>query len=462
MNQVNERPELLEKIGYGLGDFASSMFWKIFSVYLMVFYTDIFGISAAAVGTMFLVSRFWDAANDPIVGIVADRIKTPWGKFRPFLAFGAIPFAVIGVLTFYTPNWSAEAKLVYAYITYTLMMMAYTVVNVPYASLLGVISSHSEDRTALASFRMVFAFAGSIFAFVLIEPLIDTFSNSFTNEPDPQLGWTLTMVVFGAIAAALFFATFRLTRERVQPSLEQKNDTKKDLRNLIQNKPWFVLLGAALSTLVFNSMRDGAAVYYFKYTFSIDSIDFLGLTVGITTAYLVIGQAANILGVILATPLAKLIGKKMAFFSAMVMAAFFSIFFYYLDESQFGLILVLQIIVSMCAGIIFPILWSMYADIADYSEFITGRRATGLIFSSSSFSQKMGWTLGGAMTGWTLAYFGYEANTEQSEATKEGLKLMISYIPALGALLSGVIIAFYSLSDNVMKEVQTKLREQKA
>ncbi|MFW8592121.1 MFS transporter [Glaciecola sp. 2405UD65-10] len=462
MNQVSERPELLEKVGYGLGDFASSMFWKIFSVYLMVFYTDIFGISAAAVGTMFLVSRFWDAANDPIVGIVADRLNTRWGKFRPFLAFGAIPFAIIGVLTFYTPDWSADAKLIYAYVTYTLMMMAYTVVNVPYASLLGVISSNSDDRTALASFRMVFAFAGSIFAFILIEPLINMFSSMFTTDTNPQLGWTLTMVVFGTIAAMLFFATFKLTRERVRPSIYQQNDTKEDLRNLIKNKPWFILLGAALSTLIFNSMRDGAAIYYFKYTFSIDTIELLGFSVGITTAYLVIGQAANIIGVMLATPLAKFVGKKIVFLIAMLMAAFFSVFFYYLDESQFMLILGLQVIVSMCAGIIFPLLWSMYADIADYSEYQTGRRSTGLIFSSSSFSQKMGWTLGGAMTGWTLAYFGYEANADQSEATKEGLKLMVSYIPAIGALISGIVIAFYSLTDNVMNHVQDKLKEKQA
>ncbi|AWB68936.1 MFS transporter [Saccharobesus litoralis] len=459
---MTDRPDFKEKVGYGLGDFASSMFWKLFSVYLMVFYTDVFGISAAAVGTMFLLTRIWDTANDPIMGILSDRLNTRWGKFRPFLLFGAVPFAVIGVMTFTTPDWSAEAKLVYAYVTYTLMMMAYTAVNVPYASLLGVMSPHSEDRTQLASFRMVFAFAGSIFAFLLIDPLIDFFSTLGTSEPNPQQGWMMAIVVYGFIAAILFYGTFALTRERVQPPADQENSLKDDLKNLSKNMPWFVLLGAALSTLIFNSMRDGSAVYYFKYTFAVQEVSLLGLTLGVTTTYLVLGQAANILGVILAQPISKLIGKKQTFMFAMFGAAIFSCGFYYLDESTFWLILVLQCVVSMCAGIIFPLLWSMYADIADYSEHTTGRRATGLIFSSSSFSQKMGWTLGGALTGWTLAWFGYEANVEQTEQAKEGLRLMISYIPAIGALLSGLFIAFYKLTDDVVANINQELALKRA
>ena len=457
MQQLTDRPSFKEKVGYGLGDFASSMFWKLFSVYLMVFYTDVFGISAAAVGTMFLLSRFWDAANDPIVGILSDRVNTRWGKFRPFILFGAVPFALIGVLTFTTPDWSTEAKLIYAYITYTLMMMVYTVVNVPYAALLGVMSSHSDDRTSLASYRMVFAFSGSIFAFLLIDPLINYFSNLGTLVPNPQQGWMLTIMVYAFIAACLFYATFALTRERVQPPVEQKNALKEDLKNLMTNKPWFILLGAALATLIFNSVRDGSAVYFFKYTFIEQDVYFLGLSLGVTTVYLVIGQAANIAGVILAKPISAMLGKKQTFMYAMFGAALFSCGFFFLDESTFALILLLQVVVSMCAGIIFPLLWSMYADIADYSEYTTGRRATGLIFSSSSFSQKMGWTLGGAMTGWTLAWFGYQANVAQTQEALFGLKLMISFIPAVGALISALFIIFYKLTDDVVDDMNKEL-----
>lgn len=226
MVSPNSQVSVKEKIGYGFGDFASSMFWKLFSVYLMIFYTDVFGISAAAVGTMFVVTRLWDSVNDPIMGIIADRTETKWGKFRPYLMWGAIPFALIGILTFTTPDISQSNKLIYAYVTYTMMMMAYTAVNVPYASLLGVMSSNSSDRTALASYRMVFAFAGSIFAFILIEPLLDIFSN-MGGEENAKVGWTLTIAVYGVIAAVLFYMTFAWTKERIAPPKNQEDNSAK-------------------------------------------------------------------------------------------------------------------------------------------------------------------------------------------------------------------------------------------
>lgn len=461
MTQAETRLKIKEKIGYGFGDFASSMFWKMFSVYLLIFYTDVFGISAAAVGTMFLLTRVWDTINDPVMGVIADRTNTRWGKFRPFLLWGAIPFGAIGVLTFTTPDLSLTGKLVYAYVTYTLMMMAYTVVNVPYASLLGVMSSSSADRTSLASFRMVFAFAGSIFAFLLVDPLTNYFTH-LSDEANPQMGWMLTMMVYGVIAALLFYMTFAWTHERIAPPAHQQTSLKKDLGNLLGNKPWFILLGAALSTLIFNSMRDGAAVYYFKYYVQAPDISLLGLSLGMTTAYLVLGQAANIIGVILAQPISSQIGKRNTFMFAMFIAAGLSTLFFFLSADQIFLMLLFQVCISACAGIIFPLLWSMYADIADYSEYETGRRSTGLIFSSSSFSQKMGWTLGGALTGWTLAAFGYEANAEQSALAQEGLRYMVSFLPAIGAALSGLFMLFYKLTDGYMFTISEALEERRA
>lgn len=461
MNYTSSQVSLKEKIGYGFGDFASSMFWKLFSVYLMIFYTDVFGITAAAVGTMFLVTRIWDAFNDPIMGVIADRTETRWGKFRPYLMWGAIPFALIGVLTFSTPDLSAGYKLVYAYLTYTLMMMVYTMVNVPYASLLGVMSDSGSDRTALASYRMVFAFAGSIFAFILIEPLLSIFSNMGGQE-NKELGWSLTIAVYGAVAATLFYFTFAWTRERILPPPSQNHSFKADFLNLLGNKPWFILLGAALSTLIFNSLRDGAAIYYFKYTFAATDLSLWGFSVSIITAYLVIGQAANIVGVVLAQPISDRLGKRLTFIGAMSLATALSTIFYFLNEEQFLLILLLQSCISACAGIIFPLMWSMYADIADYSEFKSRRRATGFIFSSSSFAQKMGWTLGGACTAWLLAYYGYEANAEQSATTKEGLRMMVSFFPAAGAALSAGFMMLYGLTEKIMVDVNADLTTRRA
>ncbi|MGL1956632.1 MAG: MFS transporter [Colwellia sp.] len=455
----DDRPGLKEKIAYGFGDFASSMFWKLFAVYLMVFYTDVFGMSAAAVGTMFLLVRIWDAANDPIMGIIADRTNTRWGKFRPFIVFGAIPFSIVGVLTFTTPDWSMEYKIAYAYVTYSLMMMAYTLVNVPYGSLLGVMSSHSEDRTTLASFRMVFAFAGGIVSLAMVEPLLDYFSTMSGSEPNMQTGWMYTVMVYGILCTILFYFTFAWTKERVKPAIEQKTSLKSDLKNLAKNKHWFILLGAALSTLIFNSVRDGAAVYYLKYYFAVEQVNILGVSFSLIATYLVIGQAANIVGVMLAKPISAVIGKKNTFMYAMFIAAVLSVGVFYFSATQVGLILLSQVLISMCAGIIFPLLWSMYADTADYSEYTTGRRSTGLIFSSASFAQKMGWTLGGAITGWTLAIYGYEANAEQTETAKEGLRMMVSYLPSFGALLSGIFIYFYNLTDDVVENINEKLRQ---
>lgn len=457
---MQQKLTIKEKIGYGFGDFASSMFWKIFSVYLLYYYTDIFGISAAVVGTMFLITRIWDAANDPIMGIIADRTDTKWGKFRPYLLWMAIPFGIVGVLCFTTPELSLSGKIVYAYITYALMMMVYTAVNVPYASLMGVMTADLKDRTSLSTFRFIFAFAGSILVLATAEPLVGAFSRMASDVINVQQGWQYTMIVYACIAAVLFYYTFAWTKERVSPPKEQKTSLKEDLKNLGNNKPWFILLGAGVATLIFNSLRDGSAIYYFKYYFQNQEafrIPILNIAINYSTLYLVLGQAANIVGVVLAKPVSDKIGKKNTFLYAMLIAAVFSCIFYMFDESQVMLIFVFQFLISICAGIIFPLLWSMYADIADYSEWKTGRRATGLIFSSSSMSQKMGWTLGGALTGWMLSLYGFEANIVQSETTQNGLKMLMSFIPALGAMISAIFIFFYKLDDKFMTNISDEL-----
>lgn len=463
---MHQKLTLKEKIGYGFGDFASSMFWKIFSVYLLFYYTDVFGISAAVVGTMFLVTRIWDAANDPIMGIIADRTETKWGKFRPYLLWMAIPFGIVGVLCFTTPELSLIGKIVYAYITYGLMMMVYTAVNVPYASLMGVMTADLKDRTTLSTFRFIFAFAGSILVLATAEPLVSALSKKASGVIDLQQGWQYAMMIYACIAAVLFYFTFAWTKERVSPPKEQKTSLREDLKNLGNNKPWFILLGAGVATLIFNSLRDGSAIFYFKYYFHNQEafqMPVLNIAINYSTLYLVLGQAANIIGVVLAKPVSDKIGKKNTFLYAMVIAAIFSCIFYMFNESHVTMIFVFQILISICAGIIFPLLWSMYADIADYSEWETGRRATGLIFSSSSMSQKMGWTLGGALTGWMLSMYGFEANVVQSEATQNGLRMMMSFIPAAGALLSAIFIIFYKLNDKLMINIsdELSLRRQK-
>ncbi|WP_036603433.1 MFS transporter [Olivibacter sitiensis] len=460
----NQRISLKEKIGYGLGDAASSMFWKLFGMYLMFFYTDIFGINAAIVGTMFLITRVWDSLFDPVVGVISDRTETRWGKFRPYLLWMALPFGVMGVLIFTTPDLSDTGKIVYAYVTYSLMMMVYSLINVPYASLLGVISANPKERTALSSYRMIFAFLGSILVLVLVDPLVGTFSN-WHSQTSLSLGWSMAALVFAIIAIVFFLCTFSWTKERIHPIKETENSLKEDIGDLIRNRPWWILLGAGIAALIFNSIRDGAAVYYFKYyAVAPEVLDWglFGSTLSITTVYLVLGQAANIVGILFVTPIANRIGKKNTYLFAMICATIFSVAFYFVGKENITMMLVLQVLISVCAGSIFPLLWAMYADIADYSEWRTGRRATGLIFSSSSMSQKFGWSIGGALTGWLLAYFGFQANVVQTQDVQDGIRMMLSLLPAIGTILSVLFILFYPLNEAKLKGITIELASKRA
>lgn len=458
---MTNKISLKEKIGYGFGDMASSMFWKLFGMYLLFFYTDVMGIAAAAVGTMFLITRIWDTFFDPVVGTLSDRTHSKWGKFRPYILYMAIPFGIIGVLTFTTPAYSATGKLVYAYITYSAMMMIYSLINVPYASLLGVISADGKERNTLASFRMAFAFGGSLIALALIEPLVSFFSKAGGKE-SLQLGWQLGVAVIAVICVILFLLCFAWVKERVQPIKEKQPSLKEDVKDLSRNKPWWILLVAGIAALIFNSIRDGATLYYFKYYIQhTDAFKLGSMSITWSTLYLVLGQAANIAGVILASPIGNKIGKKNTYLGAMVIASVLSIGFYWLGREQLTLIFVFQFLISICAGIIFPLLWSMYADIADYSEWKNGRRATGLIFSSSSMSQKFGWTIGGALTGWLLGAFGFKANEAQADAAQNGILLMLSFLPAIGSVLSVIFIAMYPLSEERIATISAELEQRR-
>jgi glycoside/pentoside/hexuronide:cation symporter, GPH family len=461
---LTQKLSLKEKIGFGFGDAASSMFWKLFSMYLMFFYTDIFGIPAVVVGTMFLVTRIWDAAFDPFVGILGDRTETRWGKFRPYLLWMAIPFGIIGVLTFTTPALSVSGKILYAYITYSLMMMVYSMINVPYASLMGVMTSDGKERTTLATFRFIFAFAGSLLVLAAAEPLVDILSKLGNGGVNLQRGWQLAVGVFAIVAIILFGLTFLWTRERIKPVTE-KTSLKHDLKDLLNNYPWFILLGAGIAAIFFNSIRDGAAIYYFKYYIQSQSaftIQAFKLTITLSSLYFVLGQAANIVGVVLAKPVSDRIGKKNTFLGAMLFATVFSFGFYWLDRNSVALVFVFQFLISMSAGIIFPLVWSMYADAADYSEWKTGRRATGLVFSASSMSQKFGWTIGGALAGWLLGYYGFKANVAQTSDTQTGIRLMLSFYPALGTLVGAGFMFVYPLKESFMEKIEGELAARRA
>ncbi|MEN9917945.1 MAG: hypothetical protein RL662_381 [Bacteroidota bacterium] len=471
---MNIKITLKEKIGYGLGDMASSMFWKIFGMYSLFFYTDVFGITAAAAGTMFLIARVWDSFFDLFVGILADRTKTRWGRYRPYILWFAIPFSVMGVATFFVPDFGATGKLIYAYITYSLMMLVYSLINVPYASLLGVMSPNPEVRNVLSSYRMSFAFIGSFVTFMLLQPLIDTYARIFDSNNDSliqplveqvsdtsvstsAIGWTLGVATIGVICTILFFLCFKWTREKVEPVNEDENTSvKQDLKNLLHNAPWWILVGTGLAALLFNAVRDGVAIFYFRDYVQIHyRVPLTGWD--ITTVYFLVGQAANLVGVILAPALSSRYGKKRTYMIAMAAAGIFSTIFYFIPNNLTW-ILILQTLISLCAGYVLPLLWSMYADIVDYQELKTNRRASGLIFSSSSMSQKLGWALGAALTGWILSIFKYNPDILQQNAeTIMGERMMISIIPTICCIVAFFGMMAYPLTEAKVKEVTEKL-----
>ncbi|MBE8712448.1 MFS transporter [Sphingobacterium hungaricum] len=461
---MKDQVTLKEKIGYGLGDAASSMFWKLFGMYLMFFYTDVFGMEAKVVGTMFLITRVWDSLFDPIIGALADRTQSKWGKFRPYILYVAIPFGVIGVMTFYTPSFGESGKIVYAYVTYSIMMMVYSAINVPYASLLGVMSPSPKVRNVLATFRMTFAYLGSFVTLLLFNPLVNYFSGRSQLIENQQYGWVMAVAVIAVCCVVLFLLCFSWTKERVQPVSEHSTSLKQDIKDLFNNKPWWILLGAGVAALLFNSIRDGATLYYFKYYIREDlfgDVVLFNIPFVLSGLYLAVGQAANILGVVLAAPVSNSIGKKNTYMISMILATVGSIAFYWLASDNLVLIFSLQIMISICAGSIFPLLWSMYADCADYSELKTGNRATGLIFSSSSMSQKLGWALGTALTGWLLGYYGFQANQDQSAETLSGIRMFLSFFPAIGTILSVLFISFYPLSEKKMIQITSELEDKR-
>jgi GPH family glycoside/pentoside/hexuronide:cation symporter len=462
-----QKLKLKEKIGYGFGDAASSMFWKIFGMYSLFFYTDVFGITAAAAGTMFLVARLWDSFFDVFVGIISDRTKSRYGKYRPFLLWFAIPFAVMGAITFFAPEFSQTGKLIYAYITYSLMMIVYSLINVPYASLLGAISSDPKERNSLSSYRMSFAFIGSFVTFMLLQPLIDFFSKTFgSNDATHALksgmstspvGWVMGVGSIGIICVVLFLFCFRWTKERVVQIESEKNvSVKQDLKNLFHNAPWWILVATGLAALLFNAVRDSVAIYFFR-DYVKSSYKMVGTGWDMTTVYFLVGQAANLIGVMIAPSVSAKYGKKRTYMIAVLIAGVLSVGFYFIPNNITWL-LAFQFIISLFAGYVLPLLWSMFADIVDHQELITGRRATGLIFSSSSMSQKLGWALGSAMSGWILAIYKYApAALVQSSETLFGEHIMISLMPAVCAVLAFVGMMFYPLSDKKVKEISEQL-----
>lgn len=458
---------LKEKIGYGFGDMSSSMFWKIFSAYLPIFYATVFHLSLEVTGTLMLVTRIWDAVSDPMMGVIADRTSTRWGKYRPYLLWIAVPFAVAGVLLFTKPDWGETGNTVWAFATYILMMTVYTAINVPYGSMLGVMTEDSDEKTVFSSFRMFFAYAGSFIVLALWEPLCNWFAGLGAGEAltrDSQ-AWQSAMIVVGVVCATLFVLTFAMTRERVK-TVAKTTSIEEDLGSLLHNGPWWILLGGVLFFNFFNAIRYAVIPFYFTSLIAADaqlsffSIEFL-FYAGI---FLAVGEVANMAGVAVATPITFKLGKKSTFLWSLVALIVLCIAFYFVPTSGTGAywtLMVLQILVCILTGVVSPLVWSMYADISDYAELKFKTASTGLIFSSSSMAQKFGGAFGASAVLWILAAFGFDAKegAVQTEEAVYGIRLLMSWIPAGIAVISAIFVCVYPLTTKRMKEINEQLKQ---
>ena len=446
-----EKLKFTEKLGYGLGDSASNFFFQVFNIFLLYYYTDIFGLSAAAVGTMFLVTKVVDAASDPIMGLIADRTNSRWGKFRPYLLWAAIPYGLCGYAMFANPDFSDTGKLIYAYATYTLMMLAYTAINVPYSALMGVISPSSTERTKVASYRFICAFAAAWVIGTFVTPLKNTLGGG-----DEALGFQLTMIIFAVLSVALFWITFATTKERVQP-IQEKSDVRLDFRAMLSNGPWVALFAAAIFTLMNVAVRNGTLLYYFKYYVGDDGTRIF-LIFDKTAVFMSLGLLTMIVGIALTKTLSDRFEKRSLLITLTILNAITMAAFYVTPPDQYWLMVAVNCLGTFVIGPTPALVWAMYADTADYGEWKSGRRTTALVFSSLQFAQKLGLAVGAGLAGVILGWFGFVANEMQSAESMAGIRFLFSILPALLALAGAAAIFFYKIDSKTVKTIERDLQ----
>lgn len=435
-----------EKIAYGLGDTASNIVFQTVMLFLTFFYTDIFGISPAAVGTMFLLVRLIDAVTDPLMGALADNTQSRYGKYRPYLLWLALPFAGCSILAFTTPELSAQGKVLYAFATYTLLMLAYTAINIPYSALGAVLTPNPAERVSVQSYRFVFGMLGGLLVTACTLPFVEYF-----GQGDKAKGYQLTIIAMSLLGVVLFLLCFAGTRERVLPPAGQQLTLRSSMASLWQNDQWRILCVAAFFLLTGMVLRNTLAIYYVKY--------YLGRE-DLITLFVTLGMLGNIAGCALAQWLSRYIDKVKAYIGLQLIAALLCVLSFFVDQQQ--LVLATLLYVSWCffLQMATPLLWAKMADTVDYGQYKTGLRIPGLVYSSVVFFIKLGLALGGALAGWLLAWYGYQADTAQTAATLNGILLSFTLLPALTSVAVALTMRYYRLSGSRVQQIHQQLAAQ--
>jgi GPH family glycoside/pentoside/hexuronide:cation symporter len=440
-----------EKFGYGLGDTASNFVWALMMNFIMFYYTDIFGITAAAAGTMLLFARSTDGVVDFFIGAIADRTKSKWGRFRPYLVWLCVPLAAVFILAFTTPNISPAGKIVWAWVTYNLMMLLYSAINIPYGALSGVMTDDPLERTSLNSYRMSLAQIGGIIANSSFMVLIVKFGGE--SQQQQQVGAQRTVMMFSAIAIVLFLISFLTTKERIHPPANQHTKLTQDLKTLFLNRHWIMMFVTGIVNITLAVIRGTAGIYYLK--------SYLHWNGGQIGTWFLVGGLAMIFGAMMTRFAVQAIGKKAAFMTSMVLVALTAIPFFWLQPDQTAFVFMFQILGMISAGINATLFWALVADTADFQEWKYQTRTTGVVFSATTCAQKAGMGVGAAFAGFLISAFGYVPNATQSADAIHGILLLNSLIPAAGLLVLAAFFTIYGLNEHICKTMRDDLAQRR-
>ena len=445
---MTERLSFGEKFGYGLGDMAANFVFQAMLALQLDFYTHTFGLTPAQAGTLFLVVGLGVACLNPVMGVIADRTNTRWGKFRPWLLWSAVPFGVIGVLTFTTPNISPAAKIIYAWTTYILLRVVYTVNNVPYASLTAVMTSDPDERTSIASYRQIFANSAGFIVASLAIPMV-----RFFGHGNDALGYQLTMGLLSVLSVIFFIIAFLSTKERVQPDPQQKADLGQDLSDLFKNRSWVVLFMATLFYFMAIVIRGNVMLPYFRYVAG---------NANLFSWFSGFGLASLVAGVACSTAVAVRVGKRQLFIASMFLAGAFSTALLFISPHATVVIIGTEVLRQFSFGLSGPILWAMMGDVADYGEWKTGRRASGTVTAAVVLALWAGLALGGAIAGWLFSFYGFVSEAPvQTAHAQSGILLTASVWAGLAFFATAVCLLFYPISREVNRKIALELAERR-
>lgn len=486
MSKTSQKLSVLEKIGYGLGDFAANLIFQTLLTFLAFFYTDVYKIPAGTASIIIFVGGFIGAFFNIIMGVIADRTRTRWGKFRPWILWTAVPFGIASVLSFLTPAFGANGKIIYTLLTYFFLVLIYSANNLPYVALSGVLTGDRKERNSLSSYRFVAVMIAQFIIQSFLLPLV-----LILGHGNKAVGFKNTMILFAVVGVICLLITFFTTRERIIPAKNQESSIKQDFIDLSKNGPWLVMLLVTILVFITLSLKGGMYVFYFKYyldpaaqTDFLNNIGFTSLVDGLNNSLTAMGlvdfqwpkdvptsafslfNAGGIIfmifGIVFSKSLADAFGKRNIYIIFIFLSAISLLVFNFYSRTAIALVFITQLLHGFIYGITIPLLWAMMADVADYSEWKNNRRATAMVFSAMLFGLKIGISIGGALGAAFLSKYGYVAEeVNQVPAAVEGIKLSISIYPGFIFIISAVLLFFYVIDKKLEIEIEKDLNERR-